>query len=125
MDLICDKIAEEKKKMDGDNSFSQKVEAYIQENYSNPDLNISITSQQFKMTPAYLSSIYKKQTGKSLLDYINSVRIEHAEKLLEEGYSVIEAGQMSGYGDSGTFIRVFKKKKGITPGQLKKQITNF
>ncbi|MBS6643760.1 MAG: AraC family transcriptional regulator [Clostridiaceae bacterium] len=125
VDLICDKIAEEKKKMDGDNSFSQKVEAYIQENYSNPDLNISITSQQFKMTPAYLSSIYKKQTGKSLLDYINSVRIEHAEKLLEEGYSVIEAGQMSGYGDSGTFIRVFKKKKGITPGQLKKQITNF
>ncbi len=125
VDLICDKIAEEKKKTDGDNFFSQKVEAYIQENYKNPDLNISITGQQFKMTPAYLSSIYKKQTGKSLLDYINSVRIDHAEKLLMEGYTVIEAGQMTGFGDSGTFIRVFKKKKGITPGQLKKQITNF
>lgn len=125
VDLICDRIAEEKKKVDGDNSFSQNVEAYIQENYSNPDLNISITGQQFRMTPAYLSSIYKKQTGKSLLDYINSVRIDHAEQLLLEGYSVIEAGQMTGFGDSGTFIRVFKKKKGVTPGQLKKQITNF
>ena len=59
------------------------------------------------------------------MDYINSVRIDHAEKLLMEGYTVIEAGQMTGFGDSGTFIRVFKKKKGITPGQLKKQITNF
>ena len=86
-----------------------------------PDLNISITSQHFDMTPAYLSSIYKKQTGGSLLDYINTMRIEHAKELLEEGKSVVEAAELTGFRDSGTFIRAFKKKYGITPGQLKKK----
>ena len=83
--------------------------------------NISITGQHFELTPAYLSSIYKKQTGGSLLEYINTVRISHAEQFLEQGYSVVEVAEMSGFRDSGTFIRAFKKKMGVTPGQLKKK----
>lgn len=125
IDIICQKIADEQKRMAGDDLLSQKIELYIQESYQDPDLNISITSQHFNMTPAYLSSIYKKQTGRSLLDYINSVRIIHAERLLMEGKGVMEAAQMTGFRDCGTFIRVFKKKKGITPGQIKKHTDTF
>lgn len=125
IDIICQKIADEQKRMAGDDLLSQKIELYIQESYQDPDLNISITSQHFNMTPAYLSSIYKKQTGRSLLDYINSVRIAHAERLLMEGKGVMEAAQMTGFRDCGTFIRVFKKKKGITPGQIKKHTDTF
>lgn len=119
LDRICEKVQEMKKETAGDKSFSRKVEAYIGENFRDPDLNISITSQHFDITPAYLSSIYKKQTGRSLLDYINSMRISHAEKLLEQGYSVVEVAPMAGFRDSGSFIRAFKKKTGVTPGQFK------
>ncbi len=38
----------------------EKIQKYIQENFSDPDLNISQTGLHFHMTPAYLSSIYKK-----------------------------------------------------------------
>ena len=55
------------------------------------------------------------------MEYINTVRLGCAEQLLEEGYSVVEVAAMSGFRDSSTFIRVFKKKKGMTPGQLKKK----
>jgi AraC-like DNA-binding protein len=47
------------------------------------------------------------------------MRISHAEKLLEQGYSVVEVAPMAGFRDSGSFIRAFKKKTGVTPGQFK------
>lgn len=115
-------MLELQKETSRDKTLSRKVQEYIREHYMDPDLNISITSQHFDMTPAYLSSIYKKQTGGSLLEYINTVRIDHAEQLLMEGKSVVEVAERAGFRDSGTFIRAFKKKKGITPGQLKKKI---
>jgi len=118
---ICRKILDIQKETSRDQTLSRKVQDYIQENYQDPDLNISITSQHFDLTPAYLSSIYKKQTGGSLLEYINTVRIIHAQEFLEQGYSVVEVAERSGFRDSGTFIRAFKKKMGVTPGQLKKK----
>ena len=55
------------------------------------------------------------------MDYILTVRITHAEQYLDQGYSVVEVASMTGFRDSGTFIRAFKKKMGVTPGQLKKE----
>lgn len=119
--LICSQIRQIRMQASSDHIFSQKVEMYVKENFTDPDLNISIASQHFRMTPSYLSSLYKKQTGKSLLEFINNVRIDFAERLLKEGCSVADAAEQSGFRDSASFIRAFKKKKGITPGQLKKE----
>jgi AraC-like DNA-binding protein len=121
VDQICDKIESLQREEENDNKLSKKVQAYIQENYQDPDLNISMVGQSFGMTPAYLSTIYKKQTQESLLDYINKFRLAEAERLLREDHSVVEVAQMVGFRDSGSFIRVFKKKMGFTPGQLKKK----
>lgn len=121
LEKICEKIVLLEKEASQDRSLSKKIRKYISENYMDPDLNISITSQHFDMTPNYLSLIYKKQTGGSLLDYINTMRLERGRKLLESGKSVVEAAEQTGFRDSGTFIRAFKKKYGITPGQLKKK----
>lgn len=118
---ICDKILIMQKEAGDDKKLSKKVQDYIQDNYQDPDLNISLAGQHFEMTPAYLSSIYKKQTGESLLEYINKVRISEAEQLLATEHSVVEVAQMVGFRDSGSFIRVFKKRMGVTPGQLKKK----
>lgn len=94
---------------------------YVQESYQDPDLNISQTAFHFERTPSYISSVFKRQTGKSLLKYINAVRIEEAERLLQEGYSVTETAERVGYRESRTFIRIFKENTGITPGQMKKK----
>lgn len=118
---ICLHIRQIRAKASEDNIFSQKVEDYVNQNFTDPDLKISIASQYFRITPSYLSSLYKKQTGKSLLDFINNVRIDFAEGLLKKGCSVADAAEQSGFRDSAGFIRAFKKKKGITPGQLKKE----
>ena len=92
---------------------------YIQENYGDQNLNVSQIGEFFHMTPAYLSSVYKRCTGESLLQVLIQTRIEAAERLLADGVSVVETAERVGFRDSSTFIRTFKKSTGATPGQLK------
>lgn len=116
---ICSTIHSMRQSTADNFNLSQEINAYIDAHFTDPDLNISITSQHFDRSPAYLSGIYKKQTGKSLLEYINQKRIVCAEQLLKDGVSVVEAAERSGFRDSGGLIRTFKRYRGITPGQLK------
>lgn len=119
---MAEAIGKEKASGEGSSQnqiLCQEVLEYIRANYSNPDLNISLTGQHFRMTPAYLSSIFRKETGESLLKVITMTRVREAEKLLKQGASVVEAGEKVGFRDSSTFIRTFKKYTGVTPGQVK------
>ena len=119
---ICNEILDKQTANERNNHLSSKIKEYIDGNYDNPDLNISLTGLHFDITPAYISALFKKQTGDSLLEYINAVRVREAQKLLEQGNSVVETSQRVGFRNSGAFIRVFKKQTGITPGQLRKAL---
>ena len=101
-------------------ALCEKVKDYINENFRDADLNISQTGYHFNISPFYLSSNFREETGQSLLGYINSLRIEEGKRLLEEGHNVMEIAEMTGFHDAGAFIRVFKKLTGITPGQYRK-----
>ncbi|MDR0450999.1 MAG: helix-turn-helix transcriptional regulator [Treponema sp.] len=99
--------------------ISEKVKEYINGNFRNPDINISITGLHFNMSPFYLSRIFKEETGVGLLEYINALRIEEGKKLLARGQSIVKTAELTGFRDSNAFIRVFKKLTGVTPGQYK------
>jgi AraC-like DNA-binding protein len=99
--------------------LSGKVKQYIDGNFRNPDINISLTSLRFGMNPAYLSAVFKEETGLSLLEYINTLRIEEGKRLLASGCEVTDAAGQCGFRSSGSFIRVFKKLAGVTPGQYR------
>lgn len=111
----------EKVKNGGSANLVDKIQSYVQKNYQNPDLNISQIALYLGKTPAYISSVYKKQTGRSLLKFINQMRIDLAVGLLREGKSVNETALLSGFRDSRSFIRVFKECTGMTPGQMKRE----
>ena len=117
---LCEDIRNNDTLIREDKQFGWQVIEYVQNNYQNPDLNISITALHFGITPSYLSALFKEQTGLNLLEYINHTRVEQAKKLLEEGCSLTEVCDKTGFRSSGALIRVFKKITGITPGQMKK-----
>lgn len=103
-----------------ESSIKGTIDEYIKQHYSDSNLNVSLLGEAFNLTPAYLSRIYKKETGNSLLYAINAIRIEAAmELLLRTDLSVNEISERVGYYYSNAFIRFFKKHTGLTPGQYK------
>lgn len=93
------------------------VKQFVEEHYSDAEMNVSGIGKHFYLTPAYLSSIFRDETGISLLDYINQVRIEASKQLLLKRMNVNDVALEVGYKASGSFIRSFKKVVGTTPGQ--------
>lgn len=118
---ILEKMCREQERVqDKNQTMCTQVLAYIKKHFDDPDLNLSQTAQKFGMTPSYLSSIFKAQTGKSIVDVIRAERIAKAQQLLEQGISVSDVAQQVGFRDRTSFIRTFKKCTGLTPGSVKK-----
>jgi len=93
----------------------QKIADYININY-NEDLSLSILSKTFSMSESYISRRFKQSIGVSINEYINYIRISHAEQILKtEKLPITDIALKCGYNDSSYFSSVFKKFKGITP----------
>jgi AraC-like DNA-binding protein len=94
---LCTAVREKSRENPPSSRLYEEVCRYIQENYGNPDLNISQTGLHFNLTPSYLSSLFKKESGVSLLGYINSIRIAKAKELLIRGDSVVNIAEQTGF----------------------------
>lgn len=101
--------------------FSESIKHFIQDNYTQSDLNISMLGDEFNLTPTYLSRLFKEHTGEYLLDYINKIRIDKATQMLKEtAFNINDIATKCGYTNANSFIRVFKKFEGITPGSYRR-----
>jgi AraC-like DNA-binding protein len=99
-----------------ENVCTQALE-YIEENYSDSQLTLTMMGDMLGMTPSYLSKLFKDKYQLSIPDYISRTRINHAKRQLREtNCSIQEIAQDNGFLNSNSFIRVFKKQEGITPG---------
>jgi two-component system, response regulator YesN len=98
-----------------------RVSAHIRSSYADPNLNVNAIGESFGLKGSYLSKLFKEQTGEGLLDFIHSVRIGAAKAILtgEQDAAVADIPCRVGYLDAASFIRVFKKYEGITPGKYR------
>jgi len=79
------------------------------------DLRLISISEIFNMNANYLSSIFKKETGDSYIDYVNGRRVDKACELLETtDLSAKEIAYRCGYRNPNYFSRIFKKVVGKT-----------
>ncbi|NLT96584.1 MAG: helix-turn-helix transcriptional regulator [Christensenellaceae bacterium] len=113
---IMAKLCNQIKKNGAPQNFLSETQIFIQKNYSNPNLSITMIADYFNLTPSYLSKKFKSLTGGGLLDYINQVRIDKAKHMLSNTKASIGCiAKACGFISSNNFIRVFKKYEGITP----------
>jgi two-component system, response regulator YesN len=97
-----------------------KVMKHIEEHYHDSNLNVNTIGERFELKGSYLSKLFKEQTGEGLLDYITKYRLRQAKKMMSNKQdSISEIAKNVGYNEVATFIRVFKKYEGITPGKFK------
>ena len=99
----------------------EKVKTYIETHFKEELTRESLASEVF-MNPDYLSKLFKKNTGSSLMDYVTKVRIERAKELLERTVLTIsEIAVETGYSNTAYFTKMFKKyTNGVTPREYRK-----
>lgn len=101
-------------------SFIAKAEEYIHMNYSDPNISVNSLCSILGISSAYFSSMFKKSTGKTFINYLTDVRMEHAIELLdssdEKTYTIAEK---IGYMDPNYFSYVFKKQYGVSPSKYR------
>ena len=106
-------------------SVAENAMHYMNEHYHEVDLNMSMLADYLQISSVTLAVEFKNETGVSPSDYLASLRMEQAKKLLREtGQLIKEISLAVGYEDDHVFMRRFKKYTGKTPGQYRKDEIN-
>jgi two-component system response regulator YesN len=97
----------------------EKLKRYMQTHLVE-DVSLVKLAEMVHMNPAYLSTLFKSRIGITITDFLLSVRMEHAKKLLTEtNLKIWEVSNQSGYSDQRYFSSVFKKHFGLTAGEYR------
>lgn len=85
-------------------------------------LSVAEIAQLCGLSVPNLKKIFKKYTGKGVLQYFSDIKINRAKSLLKEGKSVKEVSFSLGFDDQNYFNVFFKRNVGISPGAYKKSL---
>lgn len=99
-------------------AWHQAVEeacAFIQAHYSE-HITLDILCDQTNMGKSTLIRAFIKEKGITPYLYVESIRIDEARALLEEGVTLVEAATRTGFADQSHFSHYFKRITGLTPG---------
>lgn len=92
----------------------KRVLLYINEHYTE-SLSLDEISSQHYMDKFYLSHLFKAYTGFTVMEYIQSKRIQRAKALIGNGLSIIHTSLESGFEDYSNFYRTFRKYVHMSP----------
>ena len=125
-----EKLLEELKSMKQEKiliNFDKKIvmiKNYIDENFCDPNIGLNLLSEHFSMNNSYLSKVFKKSFGVGVLEYINKLRIEKSKQMLiDTNLSLLQISESIGYISDITFIRIFKRYEGTTPGKFREAMS--
>ncbi|SMP63449.1 response regulator transcription factor [Anoxynatronum buryatiense] len=98
----------------------RQAKKYIEENYMN-QLTLEEVGTHIGFNACYFSSVFKKETGSSFVEYLSKTRIEKAKALLKESdLRILDVSLMVGYNDVKYFTKSFKKHTGLQPNEYRK-----
>jgi two-component system, response regulator YesN len=87
------------------------------------ELNLDTISEAIHSSTYELSRKFKKETGQSLTDYINKLRIKEALYMMENhNLSITDIAYMTGFNDVNYFTKVFQKYNKMPPSSYRKQL---
>lgn len=101
-------------------SDASPISNYLQEHYKEIHSLEELTTY-FRVSKSYLCRIFRKQTGLTIVEYINRLKVEEAYKLLQETeLSIHEVSMRCGFDTVIYFNRVFRRIMGVTPKDARK-----
>lgn len=102
------------------NEIVNVAKRFISENIAE-DISVASLAEQYYLSPAYFSRLFKRETGEGCNEYIVRMRIEKAKSLLEmTSLKTGSIAQTVGYNDTNYFSLAFKKHTGMSPTQYRR-----
>lgn len=98
---------------------------FIQEHYKECTLSVAAVSDELHITAAYLSTLFKVETGLNIVKYISNYRIEKAKELLATtNIRVGDVAEQVGYLNASYFISLFRNHTGYSPAKYRERVLN-
>lgn len=115
---FCEKLRRSKEQETTDQTH--RIFEFLNRNFADHNLSIEMAADELGTTTEAVRQAVLEKTGKQYKDYIISLRIEYAKKLLlTEPLSVNEVCEKTGYNNVSHFIQLFKKMTGTTPAKFR------
>ncbi len=113
-------LCEESEQYQDKNEIKKAIEKYLDEHYKE-DISLDIMSEYIGFSSKYLSSLYKQLFGENFKTTLDQKRIEKAKEIMRVNphIKIKDLAEEIGYNSANTFIRVFKKYEGVSPGTLR------
>ncbi len=97
----------------------------IENKYMMNDISLEYIAEKLYVSPAHLSRLFKKQTGKNFIDFLKEYRLKKASELLKNtNLRVNEIAKMVGYDSTSYFTTIFHKYYNTTPAQFREKGDN-
>lgn len=96
----------------------ERIEKYLQQHYMEQSLSVKQIAENLYFENSYIRRVYKMQTGKTIIQRLEEIRMDKAGELLrQETYKNSEVAEMTGYCDQYYFSKRFKLFYGCTPSE--------
>jgi len=96
---------------------AKKAKVFIERNYSRRSLTLEQAAEHVAVSPSYLSSIFKKELGVSVIEYLTNTRLDAAKRSMDADplLTIIEVSERVGYSDPYYFSKCFRRRFGSAP----------
>jgi two-component system response regulator YesN len=99
-----------------------KARSYIDANYADPDISLSLVAAQVLLSPTYFSLMFGREVGETFIEYLTNVRIRRAMDLLcTTSLTSSEIAYQIGYHNPRYFYSVFHKVAGLPPSEFRRR----
>ena len=119
---VCETLRQRirRERKDSARGLVETATAYLAGHFADPDLSADLLAGVLNVSPAYFSTLFKKETGLGFVAYLTKLRLEKALEYLnttdDKTYLISER---VGYLDPNYFSYVFKKQYGMSPSKYR------
>ncbi|KRE73547.1 response regulator transcription factor [Paenibacillus sp. Soil750] len=99
-----------------------KIKSYIEHHYQE-NINLKSIAAEFYMNPVYVGQLFKKTYGQYFNEFLLSIRIGEAKKLLRQtDLRIYEIAEKVGFNNADYFVAQFEKMEDMPPSEYRKKL---
>ena len=122
--IMVEGLREQKEQQQPDSVAGQieRIRRRIETDYAE-DITLASLAEQYHVDASYLSRIFSRKYGESVISFLTRVRMEKAAQLMRDESRKLEAiAFLVGYDDYHYFSHVFRKKMGVSPSEYRSRL---